>query len=75
MNMAMGKAIQAFNTVLTASAKMANDPNAGTMPAKPAPAKPAPAKPATLVPAAAPTTVQENKQINHWQKLAGLIKG
>lgn len=70
MNMAMGKAIQALNTVLSASAKMANDPNAGTMPAKPAPAKPA-----APVPAAAPTTVQENKEVNRWKKLAGLIKG
>jgi hypothetical protein len=70
MNMAMGKAIEVINKIMTTRAATANDPNVGT-----SPAKPAPAKPTAPVPAAAPATVQENKEINRWKKLAGIIKG
>ena len=61
INMAMGRAVQVFNAILTNRAKIASDPNVAKAPAK--------------APAAAPAKVQEKKQIARWNKLAGVVKG
>lgn len=106
MNMAMRKAIEVLNNIMTNRAAKANDPLAGSPEVDDAKTKAdaaakaeaeakakadaaakkqktrvdrlarrAARRAARRVPVPASSTINENKEVNRWKKLAGLIKG